>query len=393
MAPHILGQGINTVLFTIRDLVVLFSGFLGLILATSLFYTKSNNQRSNRLLASFLILQALALLVTVLFYRHHFAKSEWLNLNLYRLESSLLLLEGFCLYWYCKELLFNESQSTKFIFSHLSPLFVLFMGASYLYTGKDIQGYIFLDTENRSPVIGFTYLTMQLVRFGYVVMCFNLMRRYKRRMEQRYSNTCKQDFSWLAWLLMAFLLIRGAWLLLNFHSALSTLAFWEFYWMPLIVKIIYPALDLSWFVVHLALLFFGLNYSSNFEGLSNESNSKASPKLPTNYLPLVKRLESHMAAQRRHIDPDLKLETLASEVSIPAKTLSTIINQHFKTNFCGFVNQYRIREAAQELSQVNEPSRSVIDIAYSVGFSSKSTFNRAFKLQMGCTPLHYRKRQ
>lgn len=379
-------------LFTLRDLVVLFSGFLGLILATSLFYTKGNNQRSNRLLASFLILQAFALLVTVLLYRHHIGNSEWLNLNLYRLESALLLLEGFCLYWYCKELLFNEPQSKAFLFSHLGALMALLIGAGYLYAGEDIHGYIYLGTKNRSPVIGFTYLAMQLVRLGYVVLCLNLLRRYKMRMQQQYSNLRKQDFSWLAWLLIAFFLIRGIWLLLNFHSALSTLSFWDFYWAPLIVKTLYPALDLSWFVVHLALLFFGLRYSSNFEGLSSETNSKAQ-KLPTNYLSLVRRLESHMSTQQPHIDPDLKLDKLASEVSIPVKALSTIINQHFKTNFCGFVNQYRVKEAAQELSRIDEPNRSMIDIAFSVGFSSKSTFNRAFKLQMGCTPLHYRQQQ
>ncbi len=379
-------------LFTLKDVVVLFSGFLGLLLAVVLLYRHTCNQRPNRLLAAFLILQSLALLVTVLFYGQHVRGLKWITLSLYYIESALLLLEGFILYWYCKALLFKEPSSSVFFLRHTVFLAALFMSASYFYVGEDILGYMNLKAENRSTSAGFGYLTMHLVRFGYGVLCLDLLRRYKKRMAQRYSNMRKQDFSWLAWLLLAFLLVRGGWLLVNFYSVFLVLPSWDFSWLKPMVKTIYPLLDISWFVAHLALLFFGLRYASSFESLSSEPDSKASLKLPANYEALVKRLESHMTSQRSYMAPDFKLDELAAEVSIPLKTLSAMINQHFKTNFCGFVNQYRINDAVQKLSQHDALNQNVIDIAYSVGFNSKSTFNRAFKQQMGCTPVDYRKR-
>ena len=57
-------------------------------------------------------------------------------------------------------------------------------------------------------------------------------------------------------------------------------------------------------------------------------------------------------------------------------------------SFFEFVNTVRVHEAARLLCE--EPDRNILDIAMTVGFNSKSTFNLAFKRATGMTPSHYR---
>lgn len=88
-------------------------------------------------------------------------------------------------------------------------------------------------------------------------------------------------------------------------------------------------------------------------------------------------------------DSLLNLGKLAKMLNVPEKHLSQIINQKAGLNFNDFVNCYRIKEAQTLLS--NDTRLNVIDVAYEVGFNSKSTFNTAFKKITGVTPSEFRK--
>ncbi len=64
--------------------------------------------------------------------------------------------------------------------------------------------------------------------------------------------------------------------------------------------------------------------------------------------------------------------------------LSYVLNHHVGQNFFDYVNGARIEEARAVL--IAEPERTILDVALSVGFNSKSTFNLAFKKLTGDTP-------
>lgn len=87
-------------------------------------------------------------------------------------------------------------------------------------------------------------------------------------------------------------------------------------------------------------------------------------------------------------DPLLSLPKLASAVGATPNQLSYVLNQHLDKKFFDFINEARTREASRLL--VEHPERTVLDIATSVGFNSKSTFNLAFKKITGKTPSAYR---
>lgn len=87
-------------------------------------------------------------------------------------------------------------------------------------------------------------------------------------------------------------------------------------------------------------------------------------------------------------DEELGLGDLADELALSTHQVSEFLNQELGKNFSVFVNDYRVAEACSLLTQ--EPDKSILDIAYSVGFRTKSSFNRAFQKHTGATPSEYR---
>lgn len=108
---------------------------------------------------------------------------------------------------------------------------------------------------------------------------------------------------------------------------------------------------------------------------------------------LLNRYEQNLYAlmiQRMvFLDPELSLQTLAKELKIPKHHLTQLLSLRLGENFYHYVNRFRIDYACKLINQ------SVVDLtleelAYKSGFNSKTSFNRYFKKQLGCTPSEYR---
>jgi len=106
----------------------------------------------------------------------------------------------------------------------------------------------------------------------------------------------------------------------------------------------------------------------------------------------IDKLRHIMEVEKVYRDPNLTIKTLASKLVISSRTLSQIINDQLETNFYEFVNQQRIKEAQQLLNSPDSQQRPILEIAYDVGYNSKSAFNRAFKHFTGMTPSEFRKK-
>ena len=103
---------------------------------------------------------------------------------------------------------------------------------------------------------------------------------------------------------------------------------------------------------------------------------------------ICKRLDAIRTRSDLLFDPLVSLPKLANAVGATPNQLSYVLNQHLGKSFFDFINEVRTGEASRLL--VNEPDRTILDIATSVGFNSKSTFNLAFKKITGKTPSVYR---
>ena len=100
------------------------------------------------------------------------------------------------------------------------------------------------------------------------------------------------------------------------------------------------------------------------------------------------RLSQSMEQDHLYRKETLNLTALSEFVGVSSHQLSEYFNSRLGVNFNGFVNGYRVAEARQLL--LEEPDRTVLSIAYSVGFNSKSSFNTAFARLTGATPTAFR---
>ena len=90
-------------------------------------------------------------------------------------------------------------------------------------------------------------------------------------------------------------------------------------------------------------------------------------------------------------EPDLTLRELARRLGTNTAYLSRALNNGLGMNFNSFVNRLRAEEVARRL-QADPSASDLLQLAFETGFSSKATFNRAFRAAFGVTPSRYRQR-
>jgi len=88
---------------------------------------------------------------------------------------------------------------------------------------------------------------------------------------------------------------------------------------------------------------------------------------------------------------DLSLRSLSEDLSIPPHQLSWVLNKKMNVTFSGLLNSYRVEEVKKRLASPGDADKTILDIAFDAGFSTKTSFNRAFLRLTGKTPSQYRK--
>lgn len=101
------------------------------------------------------------------------------------------------------------------------------------------------------------------------------------------------------------------------------------------------------------------------------------------------KLVELMTEEKLYRNQGLTLQQLAEKVETDIHTLSMSINRKAEMNFFNFVNRYRIEESLELLRSVNEDYVSIEDIAFQVGFNSRTAFYTSFKRQTGKTPTQF----
>ena len=81
----------------------------------------------------------------------------------------------------------------------------------------------------------------------------------------------------------------------------------------------------------------------------------------------------------------ISLETLSQKFNLSQTYISRLFHDRLHTSYIDFINKIRVGHACQQL----EKGCNITEIAFSSGFSSISTFNRAFLKHMGTSPREY----
>lgn len=103
----------------------------------------------------------------------------------------------------------------------------------------------------------------------------------------------------------------------------------------------------------------------------------------------VEQLERLLLDNRLYAEENLRVADVAQRLGLRADQLSQLINDEVGVNFNRYINRLRIANAKEQLAE--SPAKGVLRIAFECGFTTKSAFNTAFKLETGQTPTEFLK--
>lgn len=106
----------------------------------------------------------------------------------------------------------------------------------------------------------------------------------------------------------------------------------------------------------------------------------------------VQKLLQAMESDEIYKEGSIRLKDLAEQLEIPSHHLSQVINDKLGQNFFEFINSYRVKEARKLLKDPENKNLTILHVAFESGFNNKTSFNRAFKEEIGITPSKFRDR-
>ena len=211
--------------------------------------------------------------------------------------------------------------------------------------------------------------------------------RFRRDYEQRFAGNALEHTGWLRSLTR----IMTAWLLCAPAALIISELFPSLGVFPAVPLMVLPGTAALYVIFHHLI-----NRPNVFRLDESESKAASGEREPTLTLDPKKRADYRrellalMEEHRPFLREELSMADLADILGIPGHHLSLVVNNDLGMNFYGFVNTYRVREAARLMEDPARRNDTVLNIAYDSGFNSKSSFNRAFKRMTGRTPREYR---
>ena len=104
------------------------------------------------------------------------------------------------------------------------------------------------------------------------------------------------------------------------------------------------------------------------------------------------KLESLIQEKKIYRKEGLTIGELAELMNEQEYRVRRLINGDLGfRNFNDFLNQYRVNEACEVLNDPSQNRKTILEIAYSLGYQSIGPFNKAFKELKETTPTAYRK--
>ncbi len=105
---------------------------------------------------------------------------------------------------------------------------------------------------------------------------------------------------------------------------------------------------------------------------------------------ILKKIKEIMEYEQLYKDNMVSLSILSKKVGVSSNHVSQAINECLQQNFYDFLASYRIEEAKKMLRSNKYKNLTIEQIAYEVGYNSKSAFFKAFKTITHESPSLYR---
>lgn len=357
------------------NIITIVNLFIVVLLTLFFWINKKGQKLSNRILSFLLFLFLLQII-------HSFTTSNFTYILFldYHKEIFLIWITAFLIgpviYYYVKHVIQQNTKIKATDLLHTIPFLLMVSYSIYQFTLFD--KFIIWNSNGFNRITIFLILIHNLI---YIILTINMGMKNNLRLKS-FINELKQSniAAWLQFFLLGFIAL---WVVKVYIFA-SIMVINKTSWCAFTNSIY--ALTLFGFVS--TLLFLLLLKPEIYLLKEKYKNHKLTSDERLKYMAFF---EQYMKETKPYKNPEISLETLAGDIKIPDRIVSQIINESFHCTFKSYINQYRINECIQRLSDPDSMGIPIKEIMYEVGFTSKSAFNNAFKKSTGLSPLEFRK--
>ena len=160
------------------------------------------------------------------------------------------------------------------------------------------------------------------------------------------------------------------------------------------IVVIIVLLGIGWKYWRRKVAIVGMKQDADDELLNAAAHRPKTPRASQEKLDsLYEQLIDYFETEKPYLNKQLKSADIAAALSCSISSLSECLSFKLNTNLSDFVAHYRVEAFVQKQKQEDISLYTLMSIAESCGFNSKSSFFRLFKKQMGCTPLEYIQKQ
>ncbi|MEI6884566.1 MAG: AraC family transcriptional regulator [Bacteroidota bacterium] len=343
--------------------------FMTLILSVFFLITPKGNKPENRILSALILVFGFQIFISLALgnYGLQYFIRPHLFIYVFKLTS---FLSGPLMYYYIKAFL-SKNKSIRFNLIHFVPFFCSLIFFGYFRFDVDIIG--------KTTVYVDSFCLLQ--NLAYIAFSIHCIKKSKIQFRSLLHDF--KDLSVMHWMRLILLGYIMVWIVqlnsLSIYVILNQTS-WCAYTGSILALVI---LIFTLLIMFLLLLKPGIYHAIKYKSNNLDELSKAE---------YLQRVNEYFQISKPHLDPDISLEKVANDISINPRLLSQVINELCKTNFKGFVNDLRIKECVRLFSEDSNNEKTIQEVYYMAGFSSKSVFNELFKAKTGLTPKEFKDR-
>jgi AraC-like DNA-binding protein len=364
--------------------IFLFAAIQGIFVSSVLWFAKKENRFNNKLLSSIIFLFSVTLIEYVLYWTKFQLKLP----HTMDMSGGFPFLYGVILFLYFRNVFEQKKLASKDVY-HFLPFIIYILAELPLYLSpSDIKIKWMQGDLNAPSSFHWPFGMMRLIPISPWIKILH-MSIYSIAIYFHYNGISKTNpevrtwFKWLTGLFAAFIISFAS------YFALIHFSFFNNEWDYMI------SFSMMFFIYFIA--WFGYLQPKVFSGLTLTEAAKTNERYKNSALTrdisreLLARLEDTMNEKKLYRQNDLRLEKLAGEMNVSRHHLSQVLNEQTGMSFFEYINHLRVDEAKKLLAETSKKELNVIDVAYSVGFNNKVSFNTTFKKITGKTPTEFRK--
>ena len=355
------------------------------IFVVLLLLIKKNESGADKTLITWLFLIVIHHVLFYLNYTGELYKSpHWLDV-----ELPLPILQGTLLYFYTLDLAGNTIKNKWRKRIHLTLIITLLVIPFYISTKEEIifiiankgVGFEWYDLVYRILISGMTYSVWSLLS----------IKKHQVEIQYRFSNTDKSKLLWLRSLSIGYAI---------------TCIIPIFFEGPIIFSaVVVLVLFMDFFGINQLNIFYSNNVMQAVKNIENAINSKnknsntiSKPisyedKYVKSVLNKEMDTENYNNMNKVMSEPkfykNITLGELSKGLKVHANHLSQVLDKKQGNNFYSYINFLRINEFIKLDSLPGNKTSTTIYLAYDTSLSSKSNFNKHFKLVTDKTPTAF----